>query len=220
MKRPNWIVPVCLVLLSPGLADAERRDHGAHVHGIAEMDVAAIGGELEIALRSPAMNLVGFEHEARTDEQRQRLHETVEQLRDGAALFAFGEAACGLVEAAVAHERDAGAHGDHDEHDEHDHDGHDEHADGDEHAEHGHEEHDHEAEHGHDDHAQGDDHDDASHSEFRAHYQFACEGEVTRLETRLFERFPGTESIRVQYLTDDSQGAQTLTPAAPVLRLE
>lgn len=214
MKGHVRLVLVCIGLLVPAVATAERRDHGAHVHGMAEMDIAALAGELEIALRSPAVNIVGFEHEPRTEEQRQRMQDALEALRDGAALFAFGETACTLRDAEVSHDHDAPGHPDgDDEHEGHDQasgHGHDEHADGDDHADHGHDE----------GHADGDDHDDVSHSGIRARYHFACEGAVVHLEMRLFERFPGTESVRVQYLTDDSQGAKTLTPAAPVLRLQ
>lgn len=39
--------------LAAGIAAAERRDHDAHVHGRAEMDVAALGGTAEIVLRLP-----------------------------------------------------------------------------------------------------------------------------------------------------------------------
>ncbi|MDZ7828904.1 MAG: DUF2796 domain-containing protein [Halofilum sp. (in: g-proteobacteria)] len=199
----RYCLPVlAAALVAHGAANAERRDHGAHVHGVMEMDVAALGEELEIALRSPAMNIVGFEHAPRTDEQHARLDNAVAGLRDGAALFDFANAGCALREVEVHHEHEADGHG------------HDEHAD------HEHEEHEHEDDHAgqEDEHEHEAGHEDATHSEIRAHYDFACEGAVTRLTTTLFERFPRTESIRVQFLTDDAQGAQTLTADSPVLR--
>jgi len=199
----RWLNAVGLAcLLAAGPAGAERRDHEAHVHGSAAMDVAALGSDVEISLRSPAMNIVGFEHAPRTDEQHARLDDAVAGLRDGAALFGFGNAGCALREVEVHHEYEADGHG-HDEHEDHEHDddhaGHEDGTDGNEHE---------------------DGHGDAPHSEIRAHYEFACEGGVTRLATTLFERFPRTESLRVQFLTDDAQGAQTLTAESPVLRLE
>lgn len=206
MKVRNSVAVVIAGLIVHGIASAERRDHGAHVHGIAEMDVAVLGDEVEIALRSPAMNMVGFEHAPRTDEQRERLNGAVDSLRDGDALFAFGDALCRLLEAEVHHAREPNGHG------------YDALAD-DEHADHEHDEHEHdEGEHGEGEHDEA--HDGATHSEIRAHYHFACERTVERVDIGLFERFPRSESIRVQYLTDDTQGAQTLTPEATVLRLE
>lgn len=215
MNRRNPLVLVCIGLLVPGLAAAERRDHDAHVHGTAAMDIAVLGGEVEIALRSPAMNIVGFEHRPRTGEQRERMHAAAETLHDGTALFAFGETACELREAEIGHDQGAPGHTDgdheHEGHDEASGHGHDEHADGDGHAGHEHEE-----GHADGDHAHG----DASHSEIRAHYRFECGSNPPVIDVTLFERFPLTETIRVQYLTGDSQGAQTLTPEAPVLRPE
>lgn len=208
MNGHSHLVLVCIGLLLPGLAAAERRDHDAHVHGTAAMDVAVLGGEVEIALRSPAMNIVGFEHASRTEEQEHSLQEAIETLRDGTALFDFGDAGCRLGEADVHHQY-AGA-GDESE------SGH-EHGEAEgEHAEHEHDE------HGHDEGGQADhdEHNDASHSEIRAHYRFECGDNPPVIDVTLFERFPLTENIRVQYLTDSSQGAQTLTPDEPVLRLE
>jgi hypothetical protein len=217
MKARDSLVLACLGLLLPGPAAAERRDHEAHVHGAAEMDVAALDGEVEISLRSPAMNIVGFEHEPRTGQQEQLLRESLEALRDGNTLFSFGDAACRLVDAEVTRTGLDDGHGhDEDEHEHGDDHGHDE-------DEHGHDEDDHDHGHDEDDHGHdesGRDHEEGAHSGIRSHYHFACEGRVARIDTRLFERFPRTESIRVQYLTDDTQGAQTLTPEAPGLRLE
>jgi len=41
-----------------------------HVHGIASLDIAIEGNELSLELDSPAFNLVGFEYEAKTDEEK------------------------------------------------------------------------------------------------------------------------------------------------------
>jgi len=39
-----------------------HRQHNAHVHGHAVMNLAISGMELELELETPAMNLLGFEH--------------------------------------------------------------------------------------------------------------------------------------------------------------
>jgi Protein of unknown function (DUF2796) len=59
-------VTLCILALFPAgiaLADeAEHREHGPHVHGVAQLNVALDGNVLWIELNSPAMNIVGFEH--------------------------------------------------------------------------------------------------------------------------------------------------------------
>jgi len=193
-RWPTAFALACLLVVGP--VAAERRDHEAHVHGSAGMDVAALGSDVEISLRSPAMNIVGFEHAPRTEEQRRRFHEAREVLRDGGRLFAFPGASCRLDESQVR--RDFGEREDEHDHEEHEDEG-------------GHDD----SEHGH---TEGGD--EPAHSEIHARYGFRCEGRVETIEVALFDAFPDTGEIHVQYLTDDSQGAQTLTPDAPVLRLE
>ncbi|MBW4934550.1 ZrgA family zinc uptake protein [Marinobacter sp. F4206] len=46
---------------------------GSHQHGHAELQLAISGQQVELLLRSPAHNLLGFEHRARTPEQQQRV---------------------------------------------------------------------------------------------------------------------------------------------------
>lgn len=194
--------------LAAGIAAAERRDHDAHVHGRAEMDVAALGGTAEIVLRSPAVNLVGFEHEPRSDEERERSRVALASLRDGESLFAFEGAGCRLDEAWARWHHEAR---DHAEDADHDHAG-----------SHGHDDdHEHEHEQGHREHDEGHGENiEEGHSEIHAHYHFDCEGVPSAIATGLFERFPGTEEIRVQFITDDTQGAQVLTPGSSRLVLE
>jgi hypothetical protein len=71
----------------------EHREHGAHVHGVAELNVAVDGDSLLLELNTPAMNIVGFEHPPRTDEQRAAIDAARAQLADGAALFVPNAAA-------------------------------------------------------------------------------------------------------------------------------
>ncbi len=70
-----------------------HREHGAHVHGVAELNVAVDADTLLIELDTPAHNLVGFEHAPRTDAQRAAVTEARKTLEDGIALFAPSAAA-------------------------------------------------------------------------------------------------------------------------------
>ena len=187
MKR-QWggvILFAATVLCGP--SHGESREHGAHVHGTAELDVAKVGNELAIDFRSPAMNIVGFEHAPTTDAQRRALADVLEQLRSPEALFGVPAAAgCEVTlsraERAGGHARD-NEHGEHGEHDEHD---------------------------GHDGRARA----DGEHSEIRARYRFECSAPevLDAIGLRLFERFPATEFVRLQLLTDDAQRSAVLTP--------
>ncbi len=95
--------------LLPGFvqaADHHGHDHdhsheslGAHEHGAAELDAALDGATLEIELRSPAMNLVGFEHAPRSGADKRRIENAREQLAQPDRLFGLTPAAgCTLAE--------------------------------------------------------------------------------------------------------------------------
>ncbi len=72
---------------------------GKHQHGVAELDVALDGASLELHWRSPAANLLGFEHAPRTTEQRAAVSRLQAQLGEPASLFGLPAAAgCRLSE--------------------------------------------------------------------------------------------------------------------------
>ena len=54
-------------------AHEEHGSLGKHEHGVASLNVALDGQTLEIQLQSPAMNLVGFEHEAKSDADKAKV---------------------------------------------------------------------------------------------------------------------------------------------------
>ncbi len=196
------------VLVAPGVSakehhehehDHEKRQYGAHVHGIAALNLALEGKEVHMELDSPAANIVGFEHAPSSDADHAALDKAVAVLKNGEQLFRFNsEAGCRMQRAKITSALLDEEHGEHAE----DH-GHDEH----EHKEQGHEE------HGHDEHA-GD-----THSDIDAAYHFECDqpGKLTQLSVELFAAFPGMEELDVQYVIDSKQGAAALTPAAHVV---
>lgn len=110
---------------SPSTVAAQQQ---AHVHGQASIDVAIEGGSVEILLRAPAQDLVGFERAPATLEEEARLLAAREALLDHARLWRFSVGARCVAEgptidlpgakAAEAHEgHDHGhrhnEHGDH-----------------------------------------------------------------------------------------------------------
>ncbi|ADH87102.1 DUF2796 domain-containing protein [Desulfurivibrio alkaliphilus] len=205
---------------SHGHDDGHGHDHGhghgtglgAHVHGLAEINLIVEGSLLVIDMVSPGFNKVGFEHQPRTGEQRQAIREAKELLAEGEKLFALPPAAhCRQVRAKIGSDFDLDhrhehGHGDSHEHGDHSHD-----------HQHGHGDHGHDHHHGH-----GHKHDhDHDHADFTGLWEFHCERpeRLDRIDFRLFEHFPGTERIRVQAVTPAGQVGADLRPQNPRLTL-
>ncbi len=172
----------------------EHREHGAHVHGIAALNLALEGEEVHIELDSPAANIVGFEHAPSSEADHAALDKAVAALKDGNRLFRFNaDAGCRMEDARVA---SALLEKEHDEH---------EGAHSDDHA--------HEEE-------GGQEHEGEVHSDIEAAYHFECTspGKLTQLTVELFEAFPGMEELKVQYVIEARQGAAELTARKHVVR--
>jgi hypothetical protein len=190
----------------------EKRQHDAHVHGIAALNLALEGKEVHVELESPAANIVGFEHAPSSEADHAALDKAVATLKEGDRLFKFNsDAGCRMEKAEVTsalldeeHGEHAGGHADDHGHGKKEAHGHDEHQ----HEEHGHED------HGHEEHGGG------THSDIDAAYHFECDqpGKLTQLTVELFEAFPGTEKLNVQYVIESKQGAAELTPANHVVK--
>lgn len=90
---------------------------GKHEHGLGELDVALDGNLLELEWRSPAANLLGFEHAPRSAEQRAVVTRVQAQLGEAATLFGIPAAAdCRLAESQLDSPLFAAAPGDEHEH--------------------------------------------------------------------------------------------------------
>ena len=175
---------------------AHYRQHSSHVHGVAQMNLAVEGEKAFIELVTPAMNIVGFEHQPSTSAQRSAVLEAAEKLEDGGSLFAFSkEADCTLVSAVIDsdlldHGDDGQAH--RDSHEKH----HDEEPSDEKHR-----------------HRAAENHGEEGHSEFEASYQFTCTRpkKLRALEVNLFTVFPGFEQIDTQVLTASGQSGAKIS---------
>ncbi|WP_295883905.1 DUF2796 domain-containing protein [uncultured Thiohalocapsa sp.] len=67
--------------------DHDHRQHDAHVHGVAALNVAVDADTLLVELDTPAANIVGFEHPPRDEDERAAIAAARETMADGAALF-------------------------------------------------------------------------------------------------------------------------------------
>ena len=104
-------------------AHEEHASLDAHEHGVASLNVALDGQTLEIQLQSPAMNLVGFEHEAKSDADKAKVTAARQHLEQPQALFALPiEAKCALQDSELDSPLFGGhAHDEHEHADEHGH---------------------------------------------------------------------------------------------------
>ena len=81
--RTRWLtLGVSLLIFSFDLgAAAEKRHHDAHVHGVAEINIAVEGAKATVEFRAPAESLMGFEHEAKSESDKKKRDAALEQLR-------------------------------------------------------------------------------------------------------------------------------------------
>jgi hypothetical protein len=84
-------------------AEQEHEQYAAHMHGEANLLVALEGDLLEIELDSPAINIVGFEHNPRDPGQEQIIQQAAAQLRQPDRLFTLPAAAGCVVEGVELH---------------------------------------------------------------------------------------------------------------------
>ncbi|PTO92442.1 DUF2796 domain-containing protein [Vibrio sp. 10N.286.48.B8] len=232
MKPSILAVVIGMTVSTNVLANEEFRSHGAHVHGQVEVNIAQDGQELLVEITAPGADVVGFEHDPETAEQKKVFEQAIAQLNKPDELFSFNNASCTLKFKSVTNTLE----GDHDEHEGHDHaeHGHEDHKDHaehdhDDHKDHDHAEHDHDdhkdhdhAEHDHDDHKdheghehhdhEGHDHSQGGHGEFTVEYHYEC-SDVAKLDTvstQWFSKFSNTEKMTVNLLTDTAQVQEVL----------
>ncbi|MEM7541168.1 MAG: DUF2796 domain-containing protein [Pseudomonadota bacterium] len=188
---------------------AERRHHDAHEHGSAQLNVAQDGSAVYVDFDSPAANVVGYEHLPKSAADRETLESALATLRDGEHLFVFPESAdCKLEEVELTSPLIGGS-------DEHGHRGA---TEADSHS-HEHED-DHHNEASSDHHHHDTQHEGPSHTDIRAvwHYKCGDPAAISQIDIRLFEAFPGTEKLQIQYITEQAQGAATVNALQPLLR--
>ncbi|MBL7002551.1 MAG: DUF2796 domain-containing protein [Gammaproteobacteria bacterium] len=106
MKKLPYIVGICLpalmLLSQPISANDEHREHDAHEHGTALLNVAIEENSLHIEFESPAMNIVGFEHKANSGKNKLAIKNAVNRLKQGESLFITPEKAqCKLAHAEI-----------------------------------------------------------------------------------------------------------------------
>jgi hypothetical protein len=64
-------IGLAICLLDPSGA-AEKRRHETHAHGVAEINIAVDGSKADVEFRAPAENIIGFEHEAKSEGDKKK----------------------------------------------------------------------------------------------------------------------------------------------------
>ncbi len=204
MKRtlPTFAI---LALASPVLAE-ETRQLDSHEHGVGELNIALDGTTISMEFHAPGADIVGFEYEAESAEDRAAIDAAVAKLAKPQELFVLPAAAeCTVVQASAELESE-------EEHDEH-HDVHDDHADGDKHDD-DHDEHA-EDDHDHEEHAE------ASHTEFHAEYVLNCAtpSAIDEISFAYFDAFENARELEVQIVSDSGAKAFEVERDQPTLDL-
>lgn len=129
MRRLLLALPFALLPLVAAQANQHEHEHhdhehgslGAHEHGVASLNAALDGSVLELQLDSPAMNLVGFEHAAKSDADKAKVAAARAELEQPLVLFALAAGQCKLSESKLesplfGDEQHTHEHADHDAH--------------------------------------------------------------------------------------------------------
>ena len=156
--------------------------------------MALDGGRLVAEFESPLYNVVGFEHEPRTEPQKDAVETAEDRLTDVGAMVSLNtQAECAAQPLAEAIRLFGET-----EHDDHDHDD------------------------GHHDDGQDDDQEaSGEHRDLRVTYTFDCASpeKLDRVDVGLLKAFPNMETLDVVYLGPDTQRSDRLTPTNTTLDL-
>ena len=191
------LAALALAATASALAVAEEhRELGPHVHGHGNLNIAVEDKRVSMELEVPGMDIVGFEHDATTDDHKAAMEKAKTQLAQPLSVFKLPAAAgCTVADAKVAveaeHHHDGDADGDHDhDHDnatsgDHDHDGHE------------------------------------GHKEFHVTYALDCAepARISAIDFDYFKLFAGAHDLTVNVVTAKAQNTYNVTRDAPSLDL-
>ena len=170
MKYSIVLAATAVSFSTIAIAQTER-EHDSHEHGSASLNVVIDKDEVFVELNTPWNNLVGFEHQPGTDEQKALVEDATAALIDPEQLFSFDGGNCTVTNSRLEStmQLDEEHHDDaHKDDDHHDGDGHkdEDHHDGDEHKDEDHHDAD---EHKDEDHHDADGHKDEDHHDADGH---------------------------------------------------
>jgi hypothetical protein len=194
MKAFPTLAVLAVLAVQSSAAEEPHRQLGAHEHGRGTLNIAVEGSKVTMELEAPGMDIVGFEHAARSLRDTEAIEKAKAQLQRPLSLFKLPPAAgCRVTEASVKVELG-----------EHDHDAKEEHGP---------------AGTGKDPKQAGTETDE--HSQFHAEYTCACASvnNITAIEFSYFRAFAGAEKLDVNVITPKGQSKFEATRAKPNISL-
>jgi len=187
----NYLVQFLSVLLlfnlSIRVAFAFEEEHEAHEHGHATLMLVQEEDELQLVFKSPAMNIVGFEHQPSSPEQHEKVDWAEKTLSVANRLFLINQQAQCVVEHVHITSSLLEGSGHSDEHTSQAEDEHESHSDDNK----------------------------GSHSEFEAEYHFECKNinALKAIKVTLFDAFGSIEEIEAHIITSSGQQLLELDPS-------
>lgn len=189
--RKYFIIAAVMAFSVPAIAAEEHRELGPHEHGHGKLNIAVEGNRVSMELEVPGADIVGFEHEASTPDQKAAVEKAKATLGDALGVFKLpAGAGCKLAEAKVAIQAE-------DEHEHVDSGALQEEAKAD------------------------DEKDEHHHSEFHVAYAIDCASpaKLTGIEFKYFDLFAGARELDVNLVTPKGQTSYEVTREAPKLEL-
>ena len=178
-------------------AGDEHRQLGAHEHGHGTFNMAIEGKQVMIELEAPGADLVGFEHQAKTDADKAAIEEVRAVLEKPLNLFIFPKsAACSVDHTTASIIGESERHGEHQ--------GAEMQA-GSEPESHANEE-----------------PEQARHNEFHAQYRLTCDepAAIKVLTFGYFDAFPGADELEVNVISETGQTSYEVERSKRQISLE
>lgn len=177
--------------------ESEFDEHSAHEHGHAKAQITFINNILRLDLSLPSIDIFGFEHDPRNEEEHEVVLESQSTLNNAEKIVTLlPTKLCELTSTNFESRIFDSINEEHTDHNQHKSDGH-------------HEDETH------------DKHHEEEHSDVSVQYEYICLSEdLQSIEFKAFEYFTTIEEIEVQYISNENQKLFTATPSNSSLSLK
>jgi Protein of unknown function (DUF2796) len=190
MRKVNFLIAAAFAVSLPAIAE-EHRELGPHEHGHGKLNIAIEGKRVTMELEVPGADIVGFEHEPSTPEQKAAVEKGKAVLADALTVFKLpAGAGCKLADASVAIHAE----------DEHEHEAEAKDAGAK---------------------AEGAEEEEHHHSEFHVTYAIDCAApaKLTSIDFKYFDLFAGAQELDINVVTPKGQTSYEVKRGAPKLEL-
>lgn len=170
----------------------ETRQVDKHEHGVGELNIAIQSKTMVLEFMIPGADVVGFEHEAKSEQDKATVSAALTKFDDYNNIFIIPtNSKCILISSKI----NINQEDEHDEHDDHD---------------------------GHDDHDDHDEHQEEAHNEFYAKYTFECGDikSLDLLEFPYFETFSNSGELEVQFVSEIGSTSFEVEADSPIINIE